>query len=79
MPTATRVQRSPESSPLQSATTTSSSSESELPIQQDIARLAYALWQERGCPAGSPETDWLEAERTLRESAESRTPELRNQ
>ena len=26
---------------------------------------AYARWQERGCPAGSPEHDWLEAEREL--------------
>lgn len=33
----------------------------------DIARLAYALWQHRGCPNGSAENDWFEAERTLRE------------
>jgi hypothetical protein len=26
---------------------------------------AYARWQERGCPAGSAEHDWLEAEREL--------------
>ncbi|HKO94465.1 MAG TPA: DUF2934 domain-containing protein [Polyangiaceae bacterium] len=26
---------------------------------------AYARWQERGCPAGSPEHDWLEAEQEL--------------
>jgi len=26
---------------------------------------AYARWQERGCPTGSPEHDWLEAEREL--------------
>jgi hypothetical protein len=34
-----------------------------------IAALAYALWHERGCPYGSPEVDWLKAERTLRPSA----------
>ena len=28
---------------------------------EDIARLAYSLWQQRGCPAGSAETDWLTA------------------
>jgi Protein of unknown function (DUF2934) len=32
---------------------------------EEIARLAYALWQQRGCPAGSAETDWLEAEQQL--------------
>jgi hypothetical protein len=34
--------------------------------QDDIAQLAYALWQRRGCPEGSAETDWLEAEAQLR-------------
>jgi Protein of unknown function (DUF2934) len=27
-----------------------------------IANLAYAYWQERGRPLGSPEVDWLKAE-----------------
>ena len=31
-----------------------------------IASLAYALWVERGCPEGSPDVDWLEAEEELR-------------
>jgi hypothetical protein len=31
----------------------------------DIATLAYALWQQRGCPEGSPEEDWVQAERQL--------------
>ena len=33
--------------------------------QQDIANLAYALWQKRGAPEGSPQKDWIEAERRL--------------
>jgi hypothetical protein len=33
---------------------------------QDIANLAYALWQRRGCCEGSPEQDWLEAEQRVR-------------
>lgn len=33
--------------------------------QTDIAQLAYTLWQQRGCPIGSAEIDWLEAERQL--------------
>lgn len=30
--------------------------------QDQIQRLAYHYWQERGCPLGDPETDWLRAE-----------------
>jgi Protein of unknown function (DUF2934) len=37
----------------------------ERSMNQDIAKLAYALWQQRGCPYGSPEFDWFEAEQTL--------------
>ena len=28
-----------------------------------IEKLAYRFWEERGCPLGSPEEDWLKAER----------------
>jgi hypothetical protein len=35
----------------------------------DIARLAHELWQARGCPAGSPESDWFEAVKELRARA----------
>ena len=31
----------------------------------DVAALAYRLWQERGCPMGSPEDDWYRAEELL--------------
>jgi hypothetical protein len=39
---------------------------------EDIARLAYELWQGRGCPEGSPEEDWFRAAHELRSRAESR-------
>jgi Protein of unknown function (DUF2934) len=51
---------------------TASESDSQVPetsMGEDIAKLAYALWQQRGCPYGSPEFDWLEAERNLREAS----------
>jgi hypothetical protein len=32
---------------------------------EDIARLAYAIWQDRGCPHGSDVEDWFEAEQQL--------------
>ena len=34
---------------------------------EEIARAAYAHWEARGCPHGSPEEDWCAAERLLRE------------
>ena len=37
----------------------------ELKRAQDIAELAYELWQSRGCPDGSPDEDWFRAEREL--------------
>lgn len=30
---------------------------------QTVAEIAFSLWQERGCPEGSPEEDWYRAER----------------
>lgn len=32
----------------------------------DIAAVAYELWQARGCPDGSPEEDWFHAAEKLR-------------
>ena len=32
-----------------------------IPEHDQIARLAYELWQQRGCPVGSPEEDWNRA------------------
>ncbi len=34
--------------------------------RESIAALAYRLWQQRGCPQGSGEDDWLQAEALLR-------------
>lgn len=39
------------------------------PTYEQIARLAYQYWQERGCPGGSPEEDWLRAETALQMQA----------
>jgi len=37
----------------------------ELPRHEQVASLAYALWQARDCAEGSPEEDWLKAEHEL--------------
>ena len=33
--------------------------------EKAIAKLAYCYWESRGCPFGSPEEDWLRAEKDL--------------
>jgi Protein of unknown function (DUF2934) len=38
------------------------------PAHDEIARLAYALWEARGDGGGSAEEDWHNAERALRNS-----------
>jgi hypothetical protein len=40
------------------------------PTHDDIATLAYHLWEERGAPIGSPDVDW---ERAVQELARQRT------
>jgi hypothetical protein len=32
---------------------------------EEIAKLAYSYWEDRGCQGGSPEEDWLRAEQEL--------------
>ena len=44
----------------------------DLPTREEVARRAHALWQERGCPEGSHEEDWIQAERELNSVAVAR-------
>jgi len=39
------------------------------PSYQEIAKLAQRYWDDRGRPEGSPEQDWLRAEKDLLERA----------
>jgi hypothetical protein len=57
-PAATRRVRRP-------AVITEAVSPAAVPLQEEIARLAYSYWEARGCQGGSPEEDWLRAEREL--------------
>ena len=41
------------------------------PEHRSIGELAYRLWQARGCPNGTAEQDWLEAEKQLATSRAS--------
>ncbi|MBZ5676227.1 MAG: DUF2934 domain-containing protein [Acidobacteriia bacterium] len=38
-----------------------------VPTDEEIARLAYSLWEARGGAGGSAEEDWLAAEAELRQ------------
>ena len=37
-----------------------------IPLEDDIARLAYSYYEEEGCRDGFAEEHWLRAERNLR-------------
>jgi hypothetical protein len=39
------------------------------PTREDVAALAYSYWVGRGYQGGSPEEDWLRAERELSRAA----------
>lgn len=39
-----------------------SDGQSKVASEGDIATRAYFLWEERGRPVGSPETDWFRAQ-----------------
>lgn len=40
------------------------------PVTGDaVAQRAFELWMLRGCPIGSPEVDWFEAEAELEEES----------
>ena len=41
------------------------------PTHDEIAALAYSLWQARGCPEGTPGEDWVNAEKALKARAEA--------
>ena len=41
----------------------------DAPTQEQIACLAYSYWVERGYQGGSPEEDWLRAERELADAS----------
>ena len=45
------------------------------PTHEEIAALAYSLWEARGCPEGSPEEDWLNPERAFNEQQNLSTQE----
>ncbi|MGI8962303.1 MAG: DUF2934 domain-containing protein [Bryobacteraceae bacterium] len=38
---------------------------SKASMQEQLAQLAYSIWQQRDCPEGTAEDDWREAERQL--------------
>jgi len=41
------------------------------PLKEEIAAVAYSLWRARGCPEGTPDEDWFNAEKALKTKAEA--------
>ena len=39
--------------------------DADKPMHEDIARLAYAIWERSGSPQGTAEHDWREAEQQI--------------
>jgi hypothetical protein len=66
--TAAEVPATPAREPETPARTEAVVSEREL-SREEIARLAYSLWEARGCQGGNPDEDWLRAEEQLRQRA----------
>ena len=46
------------------------------PRHNEVEILAFTLWQERGAPIGTPETDWFRAEEELRPGSDDADPAL---
>jgi hypothetical protein len=42
----------------------------------EIARAAYELWRQRGCPEGSADQDWFEAAEQVRAKANSQNARM---
>jgi hypothetical protein len=40
------------------------------PTESQVAQLAYAYWEARGCQGGSPWEDWFRAEEELKQRGE---------
>lgn len=36
-------------------------------IEEQVRVTAYCIWEQRGCPEGTHEQDWIEAERIVRQ------------
>ena len=55
--------------PRRSAAESATAAAPAAPAPEQIAHLAYSYWEARGYQGGSPEEDWLRAERELRAQA----------
>jgi hypothetical protein len=62
-----RIKKEP--SPRKRKSSAIRSSESLNWSDEEIARLAYDLWERRGRPMGSPDEDWHQAKEQLKEGS----------
>jgi len=62
----TKMAREPEN--VSDAAAEASDQPQRLPSHDEISRLAHSYWLERGDELGSPNEDWLRAERDLQQA-----------
>jgi len=67
MPTAPKMAVNPTTGETtdQRADSVATAAESAVPTHEEVAQLAYAYWEARGRPLGSPEEDWFRAEQDV--------------
>jgi Protein of unknown function (DUF2934) len=46
------------------------------PTESEVARVAYQLWLDKGCPIGSDQEDWFQAEAMLRNEPVAKCEDL---
>jgi len=68
---APRKKHTPASAVAEPVAETAATMQQYQPTHEDIAALAYSYYVARGYQAGSPEEDWLRAERELSLAAEA--------
>ena len=56
---------SPRTVPRKKSTRTNPGNGFQAPTDEEIARKAYTLWEDRGRPMGSPDEDWFRAKNEL--------------
>jgi Protein of unknown function (DUF2934) len=59
------VKRHKKAAPPVASETAATEERSRSVAYEDVARLAFSYWEQRGYQHGSPDTDWLRAEQEL--------------
>ena len=73
---ATALQGSPETMSRSTANESVKAAAAVSPTESEIATVAYQLWLNSGCPAGSDQEDWFRAEAMLKAALAAKCEDL---